>query len=110
MNATAVALVSLSLTSAASFAVAAPVTDMDYLRASRCRGIAVGIGADASAIDAYLKRAAVSRSAAVLERADEEFARAKRQARGEDGRARLQAELTGSCAAYAGPTKAAALR
>ncbi|CAN7303890.1 hypothetical protein LJR225_001656 [Phenylobacterium sp. LjRoot225] len=108
MNIAAVTLVSIGLASAASLAVAAPATDVDYLRASRCRGIAAGVGADASAIDAYLKSAAIGRSPAILDRADEEFARAKRQSRGE-GKARLQAELSGPCGAYAGTTKAAAV-
>lgn len=106
MNVAAITLASLSLASVASFAVAAPVTDVDYLKASRCRGIAVGLGADASAVTAYLKASAGGRSPAVLDRADEEFSQAKRQARG-DGKDRLQAELSGPCAAYVAPTKAA---
>src|SRR4051794_17161099 len=93
MNVAAVTLASLSLASAASFAAAAPATDVDYLKASRCRGIAVGLGAAPSAITAYLKSAAAGRGSAILERADDEFARAKREARG-DGKARLQAELS----------------
>lgn len=106
MNVAAVTLASLSLASMASFAAAAPVTDVDYLKASRCRGIAVGLGADASAITAYLKASAGARSPAILDRADEEFAQAKRQAHG-DGKDRLQAELSGPCAAFVAPTKAA---
>ena len=109
MNLAAVTLASLSLASAASLAVAAPASDVDYLRASRCRGIAVGLGADPSAINAYLKSALAGRSPAILDRADEEFARAKRESRG-DGKERLQAELAGPCAAYAGPTRTSALR
>jgi len=103
MNVAAVTLASLSLASVASFAAAAPVTDVDYLKASRCRGIAVGLGADASAITAFLKASAGGRSPAVLDRADEEFSRAKRQAHG-DGKDKLQAELAGPCAAFGAPT------
>ena len=101
MNVTAAALASLSLASAgvAGAAYAASVSDMDYLKASRCRGIAKGLGADSSAIDAYLKRAG-GRSALVVSRADEEFAKAKRQGSSSDGKDRLQAELSGPCAAY----------
>jgi hypothetical protein len=109
MNVAAVALASLSLASAASLAVAAPATDADYLRASRCRGIAVGLGADPAAINAYLKTAVAGRSPAILDRADGEFVRAKREARG-DGKERLQAELAGPCAAYAAPTRTSSLR
>ncbi|HKR88571.1 MAG TPA: hypothetical protein VJS38_10380 [Phenylobacterium sp.] len=101
MNVAAVTLASLSLASAASLAVAQPATDVDYLKASRCRGLAVGLGVDASAINSYLKHAAGGRSPAILARADEEFDRAKREARGADGKDRLQAELSGPCAAYA---------
>jgi len=75
---------------------------MDYLRASRCRGIAAGLGADAAAIDAYVKSAARGRMPSVQDRADQEFAKAKREARG-DGKTRLQAELAGACAPYAAP-------
>lgn len=107
MNVAAVTFASLSLASMASLASAAPATDVDYLKASRCRGIAVGLGADPSAITAYLKSAARGRSPAILDRADEQFAQAKRQAHG-DGKDRLQAELSGPCAAYAAPTQAAA--
>lgn len=107
MNVAAVTLASLSLASMASLAVAAPVTDVDYLKASRCRGIAVGLGADPSAVTAFLKASAGGRSPAILDRADEEFTRARREARG-DGKDRLQAELSGPCTAYVAPTKAAA--
>jgi hypothetical protein len=107
MNVAAVTLASLSLASMASLASAAPATDVDYLKASRCRGIAVGLGADPSAVTAYLKAAAGGRSPAILDRADEQFAQAKRQARG-DGKDRLQAELSGPCAAYVAPTQAVA--
>jgi hypothetical protein len=107
MNVAAVTLASLSLASAASFAAAAPATDADYLRASRCRGIAVGLGADPSAINAYLKSASAGRGPAIADRADQEFARAKREAHG-DAKSRLEAELSGPCAAYTAPTKTAA--
>ena len=89
------------MTAESSLAIAAPAaTDVDYLKASRCRGIAVGLGADASGVASYLKHAAGGRSPAVLARADEEFDRAKREARG-DARERLRVELSGPCAAYA---------
>jgi hypothetical protein len=107
MNVAAVALASLTLASSASMAFAAPVTDVDYLKASRCRGIAAGLGADPSAINAYLKSASAGRGPSIIDRADEEYATAKRQARG-DGKERLQAELSGPCSAYVAPTKAGA--
>lgn len=109
MNVAAVTLASLSLASAASLAFAQPApTDADYLKASRCRGIAVGLGADPAAINNYLKHAAGGRSPSVLARADDEFDRGKREARGGDGKDRLRAELSGPCAAYAAAPSGAA--
>jgi len=106
MNVAATAFASLSLAAAGAGSVSAqPPSDMDYLRASRCRGIAAGLGTDTSAIDAYVKSAARGRMPSVQDRADQEFAKAKREARGE-GKTRLQAELSGACAAYAAPASA----
>jgi hypothetical protein len=107
MNVAAVTLASLTLASSASMAFAAPVTDVDYLKASRCRGIASGLGADTSAINAYLKSATAGRGPSILDRGQEEYATAKRQARG-DSKERLQAELSGPCSAYVAPTSTTA--
>ena len=107
MKYVAVAFASASLAAGSAGALPPQPTDMDYLRASRCRGIAAGLGADASGIEAYLKAAAQGRSLSVQDRGVQEFAKAKRQASG-DGKTRLQAELSGACAAYAAPAGAAA--
>ena len=107
MNVAAVTLASLALASSASLAFAAPISDVDYLKASRCRGIAAGLGADSSAINAYLKAATAGRGPSILDRGQEEYATAKRQAHG-DSKERLQAELSGPCSAYAAPVSAAA--
>jgi hypothetical protein len=107
MKYAAIAFASASLAAGAAAALPAEPTDMDYLRASRCRGIATGLGADASGFQAYLKTAARGRSLSVQDRGDQEFAKAKRQASGE-AKTRLQAELSGACAAYAAPGQAAA--
>jgi hypothetical protein len=109
MNITAITLAALGLASAGTVAIAAPVSDVDYLRASRCGGIAAGIGADSSAIDAYLKAAGQSRSTTIIDRGAEEFAKAKREGKGE-GKARLSAELSGACAAYTAKSQAVATR
>lgn len=107
MKYAAMAFASASLAAGAAQALPAEATDMDYLRASRCRGIAAGLGADPSGIEAYLKVAARGRSLSVQDRGGQEFAKAKRQASG-DGKTRLQAELSGACAIYAAPAGAAA--
>jgi hypothetical protein len=110
MNITAIALVALSLSAAAGSTFAAtPASDLDYLKASRCRGIATAVGADASALQAYLKAEGGSRAPYIQTRAEDEFDRARREARGE-GRARLAAELAGPCVAYQGQARTLAAR
>lgn len=106
MNTAVVVLSALSLTAAATAASAATqASDMDYVKANRCRGIAAGLGVDASGLNAYVKAQAGSRNPMVQSRADDEFARAKREAHG-DAKPRLEAELSGACAAYVGATAA----
>ena len=110
MNTAAAVLTALSLASAATAASAAPqASDADYLRAARCRGLAVGLGLDATSLAAFMKAQSGGRVPYVDERADEEFAKAKREARG-DAKARLTAEYNSACTAYLGPTKALAVR
>ncbi|MDB5446447.1 MAG: hypothetical protein JWQ97_1764 [Phenylobacterium sp.] len=113
MNIAAMTLAAVSLAAAASTAAAAapsPASDMDYLKASRCRGIAAGMGADAAGLDAYLKAQGVVRAPNILERGEQERDHAKRQARGGEGKERLAAELAGPCIAYMAPAKAVAAR
>ena len=67
---------------AAGAAVASPrITDLDYLRASRCKGIAETVGVDTAGVDALLKGARRSRQPVILDRAKAELARAKREAK-----------------------------
>lgn len=93
-----------TLVSAGSAFAAERVSDVDYMRASRCKGLATTLTGvvDAGAIDSYLKSARGARSPVVFDRAESEFEKAKREARSEDRKARLTSELTGSCQAYLG--------
>lgn len=101
-----VVLVSLAAMDAAA---AARATDVDYIRANRCRALANAIPGqiDAAAIDAFVKAEGRSRTALVQERADAEYARARKEARGEDRKERLTRELGEVCQAYARPTASA---
>ena len=102
-------VVMLGSVAAGSAAAAAEITDIDYLRANRCKGLAVGSGiADSPALDAYLKEARRGRFPAALARADQEFDRAKRDARRSGGKERFAAELNGACAAYTASSQTAA--
>jgi DNA-binding transcriptional regulator YdaS (Cro superfamily) len=86
-------------------AAASQISDVDYLRANRCRGLASGIpgAVDAAAIDSLVKSESRGRSVYVQQRADQEFDRARREARSDDRKPRLTQELTGACQAFARP-------
>jgi hypothetical protein len=114
MNAAVLAVASVTLATAlgasalAQTARVQPVSDLDYLRASRCRGIAEGVGADSAALTAFLKQQDATRASYVVDRAEDERAQARRQAKGY-ARTQLQAELAGPCQAFTGPPQAVAV-
>ena len=105
MKTAAIALVAAGLLAAGTAAASDRVSDLDYLKASRCKGLATGLGADTSGLDAFLKQQSSSRSPVVVERGDSEVTRGKREASRADAKDRLSAELSGPCLAYAGSAK-----
>jgi len=93
--------VALSGPGAAS--AAGRLTDVDYLEANRCRGLAQGMGVtDTSGIDALIKTEGRTRMDVIYERGHEEQARGKRDASRTDGKERFAAELNGACSAFLG--------
>lgn len=99
--------------SAATAASAAPqrITDLDYLKASRCAGLASAgtlAQVDAAALTDFVKGQERVRAGFINERARTEAANAKRQAKHADARDRLNAELTGPCMALVDGAKATA--
>ena len=77
------------------------MTDLQYLKATRCKGLAPTLNtvAGPAAIEAFIKADRGARMPFIQERATNEFQRARREARGEDRKERLTAELTGPCQA-----------
>lgn len=107
MRPTAIALSAAALAAlfatAASAAAPAKITDIEYLKASRCVGLASAgtlNPVDATALTGFVKEQERIRAGYINERAREEAAKAKRQAKHMDGRERLNAELAGPCMAY----------
>ena len=86
------------------------VTDVDFLKANRCKGLAASLTGvvDTASLDSFIKTERGTRPLYVMERAGAEFARAKREARSQDRKERLTAELTGGCQAYLGPASSIA--
>lgn len=94
-------IASMSLAGAAA---AAPrhVSDLDYLNAKRCHGLAVGLGAAAEAgrLGAFVESEGRMRIAAVTDMGMDEYRRAKRQAADVAAQPRYRAELDQRCAGY----------
>lgn len=102
-------LIAITLTAAGVLVAAgsaAAVSDVDYLRANRCRGLAAaGVATvDTAAMDAFLKTEGRTRTTFVMDRGKAEFDRAKREGKTDSAerKARLTAELNGPCQAYKG--------
>lgn len=100
---------------AATFAAGAAsaadrISDVEYLKANRCKGLATGIDGvvDAAALTSFVKAERGARANYIITRGDEEFQRARREAKSADRKERLTAELTNSCQAYLGATTAVA--
>jgi hypothetical protein len=112
MKFAAILIAAATVASTGSAFAAERVSDMEYLKASRCKGLATTLTGvvDAGSIDSYLKAARSARSPAVFERAESEFDKARREARSEDRKTRLTAELTGPCSAYLGEPASVAKR
>lgn len=104
-----IALVAATMTAGAASA-SDKVTDVDYLKANRCKGLATSIDGvvDPASLNSFIKAERGTRAAYVITRGDEEFAKARREAKSADRKARLTAELTTACQAYLGaPTNVA---
>ncbi|HEV2531794.1 hypothetical protein [Phenylobacterium sp.] len=102
MKVAIIAFAALGLAAAGSAAAATRMSDVDYLRANRCRGIAAGMGADTASLDALIKAQGGARIDVILRHGEEEASRAKRQTADANMKERLSAELASGCAAYMG--------
>jgi len=105
MKLAAIGLTVLSLAVAGSASAASRVSDVDYLRANRCKGLAVALGSsDTAGLDAFLKAEGRWREPIVLSRGDYEMHRAQREAKDANLKDKLSAELAGPCTAYMNST------
>lgn len=78
----------------------AHASDVDYLNAARCRGIAGALSADTSALDAFLKVQGRTRIDYILEKAEQEQKRGARDAKSPSHATEAAAELSGPCQAF----------
>lgn len=100
------AAASLASVATASYAEAARFTDAQFIKVSRCRGLAgsPGLGGDKAAYDAVIKAQRQGRETYTRDKADMARADAEHQARGASDAEKqaLVAELNGACAALLG--------
>jgi hypothetical protein len=109
MKTAAILLVTLGLGVASVATASEKFTDVDYLKANRCRGIAEGLGAgDTASLDSLIKTEGRSRIEVVYAKGQQELARAKKEASGADSKERLTAELNGPCMALMSSGKGSA--
>ena len=109
MKTAAILLATIGLAVAGAAAASSHLTDVDYLKANRCRGLAEGLGSgDIAALDALIKTEGRSRVDTIYSKGQEELVKAKREASRTDGRERLSAELNGPCTAFEGGATASA--
>ena len=99
------AIIAIAAVFAAGSATAGEkVSDVDFLKANRCKGLATTLTGvvDTQNLDAFIKSERGARAPYVIERASEEMAKAKKEAKSDDRKDRLTAELAGPCQAYLG--------
>ena len=99
------AVIALVATAFAGSAFASEkVTDVDYLKANRCAGLATSIEGvvDPAALNSFVKAERGARASYVVDRGEEEFKRGKKEGKSQDRKERLTAELTGACQSYLG--------
>jgi len=105
------AIIAIAAVFAAGSATAGEkVSDTDFLKANRCKGLATTLTGvvDTQSLDAFIKAERGARASYIVERASEEMAKAKKEARSDDRKDRLTAELAGPCQAYLGDASSVA--
>lgn len=100
MKTAAVLLATVGLAVAGSAVASSRLTDVDYLQANRCRGLAESLNAgDPARLDALIKTEATTRVIEIYAEGQEERERARKDASYYDTKERLTAELNGPCTA-----------
>lgn len=91
-------------------AASAAVSDSDYIRASRCKGIAAGLGVDSTDLAGFVRAEGRTRLPVVSEQAAAAETKARKAAAKAESKTKFETELSSVCAAYTGAPKAVAQR
>ena len=101
-------LAAAAVASAGAAAAQDQVSDQAFLQASRCKGIALGLGVDVKAVRHFISVQGQSRADMILHYGQAEAGKAEREARDPARRAALAAELASACKPYVGAAAATA--
>ena len=95
-------VIAATLAAGSASAASSNVTDVDYLKANRCKGLAASITGvvDTASLDSFIRSERMGRQSYIVDRGDDEFTRARKEAKSQDRKERLTAELTGPCQAF----------
>lgn len=102
MRLAVVAFAALGLASAGAAHAQDPVSDAAFMQASRCKGLAAGLGMDAAAVKTFIRQQSRSRADMVIYRSQGLASQAQREAADPARKQKLSAEYASACAAFGG--------
>lgn len=96
-----ISVFALSISAGAAFAAQSEMTDVEYIKASRCAGLAKTLTnvVDGDQLAALMKSERGVRADYIIGRAGDAYEQGRKEAKKEARRETLTAELSGSCAA-----------
>lgn len=108
----AISVFAATIAAGSAFAGQTTLTDVEYLKASRCAGLSktLASASDADQLNAVMKAERGARADYIVGRAGMEFENARREAKKEGRRDKLTQELSGPCQAFLGGPAALAKR
>ena len=102
MKVFAIAIAALTLTSAGVAAAQDQVSDQAFMAANRCKGLAMGLGVDASTVKTFVRQQSRSRPDVLIYRGQGLTSQAMREASDPVKKPQLTTELSTTCAAFMG--------
>ncbi|THD78503.1 MAG: hypothetical protein E7812_10935 [Phenylobacterium sp.] len=102
MKVFAITVAALTLASAGAAAAQDQVSDQAFMTANRCKGLAMGLGVDATTVRTFIKQQSRSRPDVLIYRGQGLTSQAMHEASDPVKKPQLTAELSTSCAAFMG--------
>jgi hypothetical protein len=110
MKVAAIVIATLSLATAGAAAAQDQVSDQAFMKANRCKGLAMGLGADATTVKTFVKAQSRSRADMIIYRGQALAGDAQREAADPAKKEKLSAEFAADCSAFTGGASSVAAR